>query len=350
MLLGHVGPMSGANAHYGRDTRNAATMAMEDLNAKHIVIGGKRIEFKLDVEDDAADPRQGTAAAQKLCDMKVAGVVGHINSGSAIPASRIYEQCGVPFISPGATNPKLTQQGFKTTFRLLSNDDTLGAGVAIYAAKNLKLKRVAIVDDRTAYGQGVASVFKAQATQAGIKIEAEEFTSDKATDFMAILTKIKSQNVDGLFFGGVDGQGGPMLRQMNQLGMEQVRMLGADGICTTQISELSGKVATLSRVVCAEGGASLAKMPNGTAWKQRYDQRFPKEYVLYSPYTYDGFFVLVDAMKRADSVDPARYLPMLAATNFKGVTTEVQFDTRGDLKNPAMTLYTYKEGVKTPIE
>ncbi|MBS0452440.1 MAG: branched-chain amino acid ABC transporter substrate-binding protein [Proteobacteria bacterium] len=348
--IGHVTPLSGGLAHYGKDTRNAATMAVDDLNAKRLVIGGKRIEFKLEVEDDAADPRQGTAAAQKMCDSNVAGVVGHINSGTAIPAARIYNECEIPFITSGATNPKLTQMGYKTTFRILASDDALGAGVANYTAKELKLKRVAVIDDRTAYGQGVANVFKSAAKSAGIEIVAEEFTSDKATDFSAILTNIKSKKVDALFFAGADGQAGPMLRQMTQLGMEKVRMLGGDGVCTTQLAELSGNSAALSGVVCAEGGASLAKMPGGPAWKKRYDERFPKDYVLFSPYTYDGIMVLADAMQRADSVDPKRYLPKLFDTNYEGVTTKVRFDNQGDLKNAAITLYSYKGGVKTPLD
>ena len=131
--IGHVGPVSGAQAHYGKDNENGARMAIDDLNAKGVTIGGKKVKLELVAEDDAADPKQGTAAAQKLCDAKVAGVVGHLNSGTTIPASAIYNQCGIPHITPSATNPKLTTQGFKTTFRLLANDNALGAGLALHA-------------------------------------------------------------------------------------------------------------------------------------------------------------------------------------------------------------------------
>ncbi len=347
--IGHVGPMSGAQAHYGKDNENGARMAIEDLNAKGVTIGGKKVKFELVAEDDAADPKQGTSAAQKLCDAKVAGVAGHLNSGTTIPASSVYNQCGIPHVTPSATNPKLTQQGFKTTFRLLANDNALGAGLALHAANNLKLKKIAIIDDRTAYGQGVAEVFKKIAMAQGIQIVDEQFTNDKATDFMAILTAIKSKAPDGVFYGGMDPQAGPMLRQMDQLGLSNVRFFGGDGICTAKLAELSGGAKSLNNVVCAEGGASLDKMPGGKAWKARYDAKYPGQFQVYSPYVYDAVHVLVDAMVKAGSADPKVYLPKLAATNYQGVTTRVAFDADGELKNPAMTLYMYKDGKKVAL-
>jgi branched-chain amino acid transport system substrate-binding protein len=347
--IGHVGPVSGAQAHYGKDNENGARMAIEDLNAKGVTIGGKKVKLELVAEDDAADPKQGTAAAQKLCDAKVAGVVGHLNSGTTIPASAVYNQCGIPHVTPSATNPKLTTQGFKTTFRLLANDNALGAGLALHAANNLKLKKVAIIDDRTAYGQGVAEVFTATAKSKGIEIVDQQYTTDKATDFMAILTAIKSKNPDGVFYGGMDPQAGPMLRQMEQLGLANAKFFGGDGICTDKLIELSGGAKTLGNVVCAEGGASLAKMPGGTKWKERYDAKYPKQFQVYSPYVYDAVHVLVQAMVEANSIDPKVYMPKLAAINYKGVTANIGFEKDGELKNPAMTLYMYKDGKKVPL-
>ena len=347
--IGHVGPVSGAQAHYGKDNENGARMAVEELNAKGVTIGGKKVKFEFIAEDDAADPKQGTAAAQKLCDSKVNGVVGHLNSGTTIPASKIYNDCGIPHITPSATNPKLTQNGYKTTFRLLANDNALGAGLALHAANNLKLKKVAIIDDRSAYGQGVAEVFKKTAQSKGIQIVDEQYTTDKATDFMAILTSIKAKAPDGVFFGGMDPQAGPMLRQMEQLGMSNVKYFGGDGICTDKIIELSGGAKTLANVVCAEGGASLAKMPGGTAWKARYDAKYPKQFQVYSPYTYDATMVMVDAMVKAGSADPKVYGPQLFKTEYQGVTAKIGFEADGELKNPSMTLYQYKDGKKVPL-
>ncbi len=347
--IGHVGPVSGAQAHYGKDNENGARMAIDDLNAKGVTIGGKKVKLELVAEDDAADPKQGTAAAQKLCDAKVAGVAGHLNSGTTIPASAVYNQCGIPHVTPSATNPKLTQQGFKTSFRLLANDNALGAGLALHAANNLKLKKVAIIDDRTAYGQGVAEVFKKTALAQGMQVVDEQFTNDKATDFMAILTAIKSKGADAVFYGGMDPQAGPMLRQMDQLGLSNLKFFGGDGICTAKLAELSGGAKSLGGVVCAEGGSSLEKMPGGKAWKARYDAKFPGQFQVYSPYVYDAVHVLVEAMVQAGSADPKVYLPKLAATNYNGVTTKVAFEPDGELKNPAMTLYVYQGGKKVPL-
>jgi len=347
--IGHAAPLSGPQAHYGKDNENGVRMALEELNAQNVQIGGKPAHFEIAAEDDAGDPRQGTAAAQKLCDLKVAGVVGHLNSGTTIPASKVYHDCGIPHITPSASNPDLTKPGFNTTFRLIANDNDLGAAVAKHAAETLKLKTVAVVDDRTAYGQGVAGVFKKTAQALGMQVVDEQFTNDKATDFLSILTAIKAKNPDAIFYGGLDPQAGPMLRQMEQLGMTNVKFLGGDGICTTEIAKLSGGAKTLENVVCAVGGASLEKMPGGPAWKQRYDQKFPGQFQVYSPYAYDATFVLVDAMKRANSADPKVYLPMLVSTDFQGVTARIQFQPNGELKNAATTLFTFRNGVKTPL-
>lgn len=347
--IGHVAPLSGSQAHYGKDNGNGVRMAIEDLNAAGTTIGGKKVKFEIVAEDDAADPKQGTAAAQKLCDSKVAGVVGHLNSGTTIPASKVYNDCGIPHITGAATNPNLTKPGYKTTYRIIANDNALGAGLAFYAVDALKLKNVAIIDDRTAYGQGVAEVFKKTALSKGMNVVDEQFTTDKATDFMAILTAVKAKKPDAIFFGGMDPQAGPMLRQMEQLGMGDVKYFGGDGICTAEIAKLAAGAKTIGNVVCAEGGASLSKMPGGEAWKKRYDAKYPNQFQVYSPYTYDATFVLVDAMKRANSTDPKVYTPELLKTNFKGVTTTISFEPNGELKNPAITLYVYKDGKKSPL-
>ena len=347
--IGHVAPLSGAQAHYGKDNENGVRMAIEDLNAQKIKIGGKTIKFEIQAEDDAADPKQGTAAAQKLCDAKVAGVVGHLNSGTTIPASKVYNDCGIPHVTGAATNPGLTKPGYKTTYRIIANDNALGAALALHAADKLKLKKVAIIDDRTAYGQGVAEVFKKTAQSKGMTVVDEQFTNDKATDFMAILTAIKAKAPDAIFYGGMDPQAGPMLRQMEQLGMANVKYFGGDGICTSEIIKLAAGAKTLDNVICAEGGASLAKMPGGAKWKEKYDKKYPNQFQVYSPYTYDATMLLVDAMVRAKSTDPKAYIPELKKSSFKGVTSTIAFEPNGELKNAATTLYTYKDGKKTPM-
>lgn len=347
--IGHVAPVSGPQAHYGRDNENGARLAVDELNAQGLRIGGKKVRFELMAEDDAADPKQGTAAAQKLCDARVNGVVGHLNSGTTIPAAKVYASCGLPMVTPSATNPQLTNLGFKNVYRLLANDNALGAGLAEHAAKVLKLKKVAIIDDRTAYGQGVAQVFRDTARRLGLEVVSEQYTNDKAVDFTAILTSIKSKRPDGIFFGGMDPQAGPMLRQMQQLGLHKVSLFGGDGICTEKLAELASGARTLSNVVCAVGAASLDKLPNGRTWRAKYDAKFPGQFQVYSPYTYDSTMVLVDAMKRADSTDPKVYAAKLSQTDYPGVTGPVRFEANGERKAPAMTLYTYKSGKRVAV-
>jgi branched-chain amino acid transport system substrate-binding protein len=347
--IGHVGPISGSIAHLGKDNENGAKMAIDELNAKGVTIGGKKVKFQLLAEDDAGDPKQGTAAAQKLVDAKVNGVVGHLNSGTTIPASKIYHDAGIPQISPSATNPKYTQQGFKTAFRVVANDGQLGGALGRYAADQLKAKRVAVIDDRTAYGQGLAQEFVKSVKGKGVEIVAQQYTNDKATDFNAILTSIKAKKPDVVFFGGTDAVAGPMLRQMKTLGIN-ARFVGGDGICSETLPRLAGDAMADGQVVCAEAGGVEEKQKKGMEdFRAAFKKKYGTDVQLYSPYTYDAVMVLVEAMKKAGSADPAKYLPELAKTNYKGAIGDIAFDANGDMKNGTLTLYTYKGGKRDQI-
>jgi len=348
--IGHVAPTSGAIAHLGKDNENGARMAIEELNAKGVTIGGKKAKFELLAEDDAGDPKQGTAAAQKLVDSKVNGVVGHLNSGTSIPASKIYSDAGIPQISPSATNPKYTRQGYKTTFRVVADDVHLGGTLGKYAVKELKGKSIAVIDDRTAYGQGVADEFEKGVKASGGKTVGREFTNDKATDFTAILTSLKAKKPDIVFFGGMDAVAGPMMRQMKQLGIE-AKFMGGDGICSSELPKLAAGTMADGQVVCAEAGGV-----EGTAKKSMdefyaaYKKKFNDDVKVYAPYVYDSVNVMVAAMVKAGSAEPAKYLPVLAKTEgYKGVTGTIGFDEKGDVKNGALTLYTYKGGKRDQI-
>ncbi len=350
VTIAHVGPTSGAIAHLGKDNENGAKMAVEELNAKGVTIGGQKVTLKLMTEDDAADPKQGTAVAQKLADAKVVGVVGHLNSGTSIPASRIYSDAGIPQISPSATNPKYTRQGFKTTFRMVADDTQLGGTLGRYAVKELKGKAIAVIDDRTAYGQGVAQEFKKAVEGAGGTVVATEFTTDKATDFNSILTTIKGKKADVVFFGGMDAVAGPMLRQMKSLGIN-AKFMGGDGICSTELVKLGGDAIADNQVYCAEaGGVEGAGKAGMDAFKAKFKAKFGTEVQVYAPYVYDAVNVMVAAMVKAGSSDPAKYLPALAATSgYQGVTGPVTFDEKGDIKNGALTLKTVKGGKLTEL-
>jgi branched-chain amino acid transport system substrate-binding protein len=350
VTIGSASPLSGAQAHLGRDTANGVRLAVDELNARGVTIGGRKARFTVVAEDDGADPRQGTAVAQKFCDSKINGVVGHMNSGTAIPAARIYSDCELPNLTPSATNPKLTQSGYKTSFRMMANDNELGAGLARLAADKLKFTRVAVIDDRTAYGQGVAEVFRKTATARGIQIVAQEYTTDKATDFSAILTTIRGKSPDAIFYGGTDSQAGPMVRQLAQLGLATVKLFGGDGICTSKLAELAGGAATLANVVCAESGTAAELSPKVADWRKRYEAKYPGEFQIYSPYAYDATMVLAAAMVKAGSADPSVYARELFNTNLEGVTARIAFDPTGELKNPAMTLYRFEAGKKVALK
>ncbi len=347
--IGHVAPLSGQVAHLGKDNENGARMAIDALNAKPLSIGGKKIRFMLLGEDDGANPQQGTAAAQKLVDAKVNGVVGHLNSGTTIPASKIYNDAGIVQISPSATNPKYTLQGFKGAFRVVANDGQLGGALGRYAASTLKAKNVAIIDDRTAYGQGVADEFAKAAKSAGLNIVSRQYTNDKATDFNAILTAIKGKNPDLIFFGGMDAVGGPMLRQIKQLGMTP-KFMGGDGICSEQLPSLAGDGMADGQVICAEAGGVEDSQKKGLEiFRAEYKKKFGTDVKLYAPYVYDAVMVMATAMQKADSAEPAKYLPELAKIRYQGVTGPIEFDERGDMKHGTLTLYTFKSGKRSQI-
>ena len=341
--IGHVGPTSGGIAHLGKDNENGARMAIDELNAKGVTIGGKKAKFELLAEDDAGDPKQGTAVAQKLMDAKVNGVVGHLNSGTSIPASKVYSDAGVPQISPSATNPKFTRNGYKTTFRVVADDVHLGGTLGRYAVNELKGKSIAVIDDRTAYGQGVAEEFEKAVKASGGSIAERQFTTDKATDFTAILTAVKSKKPDVVFYGGMDAVAGPMIRQMKQLGIN-AKFMGGDGVCSGELPKLAAGAMADGQVICAEAGGVEGKQKAGMEkFRADFKKKFGADVQIYAPYVYDAVNVMVAAMVKAGSADPKVYLPVLAKTkDFHGVTGDITFDEKGDIKNGALTLYTYK--------
>lgn len=348
--IGHVAPTSGAIAHLGKDNEYGARLAIEELNAQGVTIGGKKVTFELLAEDDAADPKQGTAVAQKLVDSKVQGVVGHLNSGTTIPASAIYSQAGIPQISPSATNPKYTRQGFKTAFRVVADDVHLGGTLGKYTVTELKGKSIAVIDDRTAYGQGVADEFEKGVVAAGGKVAKREFTTDKATDFTSILTAIKGVKPDVIFYGGMDAVAGPLIRQAKQLGIK-AKFVGGDGICTAEIIKLAGGAIADNQVYCAEAGGVEGEQKVGMdEFRSKFKTKFNVDVQIYAPYVYDAVKVIAAAMVKADSSDPAKYLPELAKTDgYKGVTGTISFDEKGDVKNGALTLFTYKADKREQI-
>jgi branched-chain amino acid transport system substrate-binding protein len=342
--IGHAAPLTGGIAHLGKDNEYGAKLAIDEANAKGTTIGGEKIVFELLSEDDEGKPDKGPIIAQKFVDAKVAGVVGHLNSGVTIPASAVYNQAGIPMITGSATNPKLTEQGFNNVFRTVGRDDQQGPAIASYLNAHYKPKTVAVIDDATAYGEGLANEVEKTLKAAGIVVLPREKGTDKTTDWKAILTKLKGKKPDAVFYGGMDSGAGPMLRQGRELGIKAVFAFG-DGACTDKMKELAGEAS--EGLICSQAG--LPVQAASKDFLNAFKAKFKTDPLIYAPSTYDGANLIITAMQKANSVDPAKYLPELAKLSFQGASGKIEFDQRGDRKDAEMTIFTMKGGTITPI-
>lgn len=338
--IGFASPLTGAQAHYGKDNLNGARMAIDDINAKVVSIGGKPIRFELVAEDDQADPKTGTVVAQKLIDAGIKAMIGHFNSGVTLPASKLYADAGIPQLSV-STNVKYTRQKFKTAFRLMADDDKQGTALGRYATQTLKLKRFAVIDDRTAYGQGLADAFTNAIRVAKAQVVKREFTNEKVVDFRPILTSIKRERPEAIFFGGYDVQAGPMAKQMKELGID-VPLLGGETMNTARFLQLAGAAA--EGHIASTPGAALESRPGGKEFAQRYRERFKQDIGLYAPYFYDAVGVIVAAMERAGSTSPAKLLPALRNVRHPGVTADISFDNIGELQQGLLSVFRVQQG------
>ncbi|MFB9125782.1 branched-chain amino acid ABC transporter substrate-binding protein [Paraburkholderia dipogonis] len=345
--IGAAAPLTGGLAHIGRDVENGAKLAVNEANAKGLVINGKKITLQLEEEDDAADPKTATQIAQKLVDDKVVAVIGHVTSGTTIPASKIYMEAGVTQITPSSTNPLYTQQGFKTTYRLIATDAQQAPALASYAAKQMGAKTIAIVDDATAYGQGLADQFAKNAQALGITVISRDACTDKTVDFKGILTKIKNENPDIIMYGGEDAAGANLVRQATQLGL-RAKILSGDGMCTEKLGELAGDAS--KNLTCSEASLPIEKMPGGAQFKAKYESTFKQPMQPYAPFAYDAVNVIIDAMRRSNSTDAAKILAGMPSTNYQGVIGQIAFDPKGDLKDTGISMYQYKNGKKSLLE
>jgi branched-chain amino acid transport system substrate-binding protein len=345
--IGHVAPLTGTQAHLGRDNENGARLALEEISAQGLTIDGRSIRLELDSQDDAADPRTGEEAAQKLVDDHVVAVIGHLNSGVSIPASKIYSDAGIAEISPSTTNPAYTQQGFKTTFRVVATDALQGPVLARYALNTLHAKKVVVVDDASAYGRGLADEFAKTVQAGGAKIAARETTSEKVRNYKAILTKIRRIQPDAVMYGGMDVTAGPFAKEAAAAGVK-AKILAGDGVCSAQLAELAGDA--VQNIVCSEAGLALSKMDKGPDFEKKYEARFHEPVQLYAPFTYDAMYVIVDAMKRANSIEAPKVLAAIATTDFNGLTGHIAFDDKGDLKAGTITLYDFKDKKKDVLD
>ncbi|MEH6460673.1 branched-chain amino acid ABC transporter substrate-binding protein [Chitinimonas sp. JJ19] len=344
--LGFAAPLTGPQAHYGADMKAGIVLALEDINKQAPVIGGSPVKFELMTEDDQADPKSATSVAQRFVDAKVSGIIGHFNSGTSIPASKVYADAGIPQIAM-ATAPTYTAQGFKTTFRAMTSDTQQGSVMGGFVVKKLGLKTIAIIDDRTAYGQGLADQFEKAAKAAGGVVVQREYTTDKATDFSSILTNIKAKQPAAIFYGGADAQSAPLTLQMRRLGIK-AQLISGEMTRTDNYLKLTGDAG--DGVIASLAGLPVEKTPGAAELVARVKARFGAA-DFYAPYSYDATMVMFKAMKAANSTEPARYLPFLAKTRHAGVSSpNIAYDARGDLKFGDITVYKAQKGKWTVLE
>ncbi|MEJ7139347.1 branched-chain amino acid ABC transporter substrate-binding protein [Amphibiibacter pelophylacis] len=348
VVIGLSSPLSGGQADFGGDNRDGAQMAVDALNAKGISVGGQTIKFKLQAEDDSADPKQGVAVAQKLVDEKVGYVVGPYNSGVTIPATKVYRQGGA-VVATVSTNPEVTASGYDRIFRTTPSDSQIGARMAEFAAADLKIKRVAVIDDRTSYGQGIAGVFAEAAKKLGIQVVSTQYTNDKATDFTGIVTSLRGAKPDAVFYGGYSAQAGPMLRQMKMLGLGSVKMLGGDAICSTQTSDLA-QGAISDAVYCGQGGTMLDKATAGQSFIAQYKARYKRDPLTYAVTFYDSVMMFANAMQKAGSTDPAKVAAWIHANPYAGIAGEYAFDAKGNQNKAGITVYQFKGAAPVAIK
>ena len=339
--IGHSGPLSGPNTFAGRDNDNGVRLAVEELNARKINVGGKTLKFEVVSEDDQCDAKTGVAVAQKLVDSGVKYVMGPYCSGVAIPASRVYDGGGT-MVSTVGTNPKVTQGGYKNLFRIIASDSQIGGNMAAYAANVMKVKKVGVVDDRTAFGQGVAEEFAKEAQKLGLTIVGREFTNDKATDFMAILTSLKGKQPEAIFYGGYAPQAAPMARQMKQLGIT-AKLLGGDTLCSPEMGKLAAD-AVNDFVYCAYAGMLMDANDTTKAFQDKFKNRFGQNPDVYGPAYYDQVMFIGEAMQKSGSIDPAKVGDWMRHNPYKGVLGEYGYDDKGNRLKAPTVVNTFKNG------
>ena len=344
--IGAAGPLTGSSAQSGKDDERGVQLAVNELNARKMIIGGQPVRFQLESVDDQGDPKVGVNVAQKLVDDGVAVVIGHYNSGVSIPAARIYNDAHIVMITGASSNPQLTKLGFPYVFRLATNDNVMGGRMADYSAKVLHAKRAAVIDDRTAYGAGVADVFVATAQKDGVQIVAREYSTDKTTDFKGILTHIKAENPQVVFYGGYYAQAATLARQMVDLGITAA-LVGGDGICSPEFAKLSDNVID-DKMFCAQGGTPLDSLPDGKSFREKFKSAFNADVDTYSPAFFAATIVVAEAMQTANSTSPEVYSKVMHRQSFTSMLGPVKFDEQGDWVDAPVTVYKLTGGNLTP--
>ena len=345
--IGSAAPKTGGISHLGKDIENGVMLAVQEINAKgDLTIGGKKVKLAVLGEDDAADPKQGPIVAQKLVDAGVVGVVGHLNSGVSIPANAVYAGASVVQVSPASTNPDYTLKSTKTAsnlvdaYRVLATDAKQGPALAKYMLAH-QAKNVAVLDDSTQYGKGLADQVDKSLKEGGSNIIGRESATDKTADFKAILTELKAKNPEYVFWGGMDDTAATLVKQMQELGMS-AKLVAADGACTDKFIELAGSSG--GNMICSQAGLPLSQMAKGEQFSANYEKAFGgQKPLIYSPFSYDATYAIVEAMKLANSTEREAVVAAMPKVQFDGLSGKIAFDDKGDIREGTVSIFEVKD-------
>ena len=360
--IGNAAPLSGALASLGQDEENGVRLAIETLNARGLRIGARAVRWELAAGDDGGHPARAVALAQRFCGEKVAAVIGHLQSGTSLPAAKVYHDCGLVNITPAAGHPAITRSGYDTSFRVIADDGAMMDKLAEYAAGRLAVKTVAVVEDGTAYGQGLVELLRDAADDSGLKLTeistpgAKPMASTQAMQarpaepgHAAAIGMLRVSHPDAVFFAGLDTEAAALLKQLGQAAqgdprLARIRILGGDAMCTERLARLAAGEPLLGNVSCVLSGVAADGLREGGGWSQRYARRFPGVTPVFSPYAYDATMALARAMVDADSAQPQAFLPYLRRTDYQGQTGRIAFTAQGDLQEPTVTVYGFADG------
>lgn len=342
IVIGVAGPMTGDQSKLGGDVERGTRLAVEEWNGRG-GINGKKI--RLEVGDDQHDPKQAVSVANKLVNSGIVGVVGHFNSSASIPASSVYNGAGVPMITPASTNPRLTDQGFWNVFRVCGRDDQQGKVAADLVGTQLKLKRVAILHDKTTYGQGLAEEFrKSLAAYPTIEVVSFDGITQGDKDFRGILTSIKGKDPELFFFGGVFPEGGQLAKQAKEVGLT-APMLSGDGVIDPKFIEIAGTAAEGTYLTFT---ADPEKMPQAKGFLDKYKAKYGNELAPYAIYSYDAANILLTSLAEAEKEgklkDGKRVAEIVRNAKYDGALGHIEFDAKGDVKKSPYIVWITKNG------
>lgn len=334
--IGMAGAQTGSDGQIGLSMLNGSKIAIDEWNAKGGVLGKKIETIAL---DDEGKPDKAVTVAQTLVDDGVVAVIGHFNSGCTIPASRRYNDAKILEISPGSTNPQYTEQGFPYAFRICGRDDQQGPVAATYMHDKLKLNKIAILHNKTAYGEGLATIVKNTFEKLGGTVVMFQGIGENERDFRANISVMKGSGAEGFFWGGMYSQGGPLCIQLRQAGLN-IPFVSDDGCFDPSFINTVGNTPD----VYLSFGKDYHGIPAAETFMAKYRATYNQEEGSYSVYGYDAANALLTAMAQAQTTDADKVAAVMKSQPFDTILGKIEFDSKGDVKGSNYVMWTIKDG------